>query len=65
MGGLAQIDCMKQFVQFGMSKDMALGGALFELEGIVAVPKDAQTGWWDMEWWWDQPKVPEVVKFVA
>jgi branched-chain amino acid transport system substrate-binding protein len=65
MGGLAQIDCMKQFVQFGMVKDMALGGALFELESIKSVPKDAQTGWWDMEWWWDQPNVPEVVKFVA
>jgi branched-chain amino acid transport system substrate-binding protein len=65
MGGLAQIDCMKQFVQFGMAKDMALGGALFELESIKSVPKDAQTGWWDMEWWWDQPNVPEVVKFVA
>jgi branched-chain amino acid transport system substrate-binding protein len=65
MGGLAQIDCMKQFVQFGMVKDMALGGALFELESIKSVPKEAQTGWWDMEWWWDQPKVPEVVKFVA
>ncbi len=47
MGGLAQIDCMKQFVQFGMVKDMALGGALFELESIKSVPKDAQTGWWD------------------
>ena len=65
MGGLAQIDCMKQFVQFGMQKDMALGGALFELESVKAVPKDAQTGWWDMEWWWDQPNVPEVGKFVA
>ncbi|HEY3847519.1 MAG TPA: ABC transporter substrate-binding protein [Acetobacteraceae bacterium] len=65
MGGLAQIDCMKQFVQFGMGKDMALGGALFELESVKSVPKEAQAGWWDMEWWWDQPKVPEVVKFVA
>jgi branched-chain amino acid transport system substrate-binding protein len=65
MGGLAQIDCMKQFVQFGMTKDMALGGALFELESIKSVPKDAQAGWWDMEWWWDQPNVPEVGKFVA
>jgi branched-chain amino acid transport system substrate-binding protein len=65
MGGLAQIDCMKQFVQFGMAKDMALGGALFELESVKSVPKDAQAGWWDMEWWWDQPKVPEVVTFVA
>ena len=65
MGGLAQIDCMKQFVQFGMAKDMALGGALFELESVKSVPKEAQTGWWDMEWWWDQPNVPEVGKFVA
>ena len=32
MGGLAQINCMKQFTQFGMQNDMALGGALFELE---------------------------------
>jgi branched-chain amino acid transport system substrate-binding protein len=65
MGGLAQIDCMKQFVQFGMAKDMALGGALFELESVKSVPKDAQAGWWDFEWWWDQPKVPEVAPFVA
>jgi branched-chain amino acid transport system substrate-binding protein len=65
MGGLAQINCMKQFTQFGMQKEMALGGALFELEGIKSVPKEAQTGWWTMEWWWDQPKVPEVGAFVA
>jgi branched-chain amino acid transport system substrate-binding protein len=65
MGGLAQIDCMKQFTQFGMGKDMKLGGALFELESIKSVPKEAQTGWWTMEWWWNQPKVPEVGAFVA
>jgi branched-chain amino acid transport system substrate-binding protein len=65
MGGLAQIDCMKQFVQFGMAKDMALGGALFELESVKSVPKEAQAGWWDMEWWWDQPGVPHVAEFVA
>lgn len=65
MGGLAQINCMKQFTQFGMQKDMALGGALFELETIKAVPKDAQTGSWTMEWWWNQPNVPGVADFVA
>jgi branched-chain amino acid transport system substrate-binding protein len=65
MGGLAQIDCMKQFTQFGMQKEMHLGGALFELESIRAVPPEAQAGSWDMEWWWNQPNVPEVVKFVA
>jgi branched-chain amino acid transport system substrate-binding protein len=65
MGGLTQINCMKQFTQFGMQKEMALGGALFEFETVKALPSDAQTGWWDMEWWWNQPDVPEVVKFVA
>jgi branched-chain amino acid transport system substrate-binding protein len=65
MGGLAQIDCMKQFVQFGMAKDMALGGALFELESVKSVPKEAQAGWWDMEWWWNQPGVPHVAEYVA
>jgi branched-chain amino acid transport system substrate-binding protein len=65
MGGLTQINCMKQFTQFGMQKEMALGGALFELESVKACPPDAQTGWWAMEWWWNQPDVPEVVKFVA
>jgi branched-chain amino acid transport system substrate-binding protein len=65
MGGLAQVNCMKQFTQFGMEHDMALGGALFELESVKSVPKEAQTGWWAMEWWWNQPDVPEVVKFVA
>src|SRR6202166_873972 len=65
MGGLTQINCMKQFTQFGMGKEMALGGALFEFETVKGVPMEAQTGWWDMEWWWNQPNVPEVVKFVA
>jgi branched-chain amino acid transport system substrate-binding protein len=65
MGGLTQINCMKQFTQSGMQKEMALGGGLFELESVKGCPPEAQTGWWDMEWWWDQPNVPEVVKFVA
>ena len=65
MGGLSQINCMKQFVQFGMDKSMALGGALFELESVLSVPADAQTGWWDFEWWWNQPGVPHVAEFNA
>ena len=65
MGGLTQINCMKQFTQFGMQNEMALGGGLFELESIKGCPPEAQTGWWDMEWWWNQPNVPEVVSFVA
>jgi branched-chain amino acid transport system substrate-binding protein len=64
MGGAAQINCMKQFVQFGMAKDMALGGALFEIESVRSVPKEAQSGWWIMEWYWNQPNVPAVKTFV-
>jgi len=65
MGGSAQINCMKQFVQFGMAKEMTLGGALFEIESVRSVPKEAQAGWWVMEWYWDQPNVPHVKEFVA
>ena len=64
MGGAAQLNCMKQFVQFGMAKEMALGGALYELETLRSVPKEALTGWWVMEWWWNQPNVPAVKTFV-
>jgi len=64
MGGTAQINCMKQFVQFGMAKEMALGGALYEIENVRSVPKEAQAGWWCMEWWWQQPNVPQVAPFV-
>ena len=55
MGGLAQIDCMKQFVQFGMDKEMAPRRRPVRAGERLAVPPAAQTGWWDMEWWWDQP----------
>jgi len=64
MGGTAQINCMKQFVQFGMSKEMTLGGALYEIESVKSVPKEAQAGWWCQEWWWQQPNVPAVKTFV-
>ena len=65
MGGLAQINCMKQFVQFGMGAEMALGGALFELESMLSVPPQALTGWWDYEWWWNQPGVQSAADFNA
>src|SRR6202166_2114518 len=64
MGGIAQINCMKQFVQFGLNKDMQLGGALYEIESVKSVPSDAQAGWWCQEWYWQQPDVPEVKPFV-
>ncbi|MBV9829341.1 MAG: ABC transporter substrate-binding protein [Alphaproteobacteria bacterium] len=65
MGGGDQVNSLKQFIQFGMEKDMAVGGALYELESMQAVPKEALIGWWTMEWWWNQPNVPHVADFVA
>ena len=65
MYGDPQVDCMKQFLQFGMNKDMALGGALFELEDVIATPAAAQTGWWNFEWSWNQPGVAHLSDFNA
>jgi branched-chain amino acid transport system substrate-binding protein len=65
MGGGDQVASLKQFVQFGLDKQMAVGGALFELESIRSVPDAARIGWWTMEWWWDQPGVPHVAEFNA
>jgi hypothetical protein len=42
---------------------MAVGGALFELESILSVADTAKIGWWTMEWWWNQPDLPQVVAF--
>ena len=65
MGGQDQVNSLKQFSQFGLDKQMAVGGSLFELESIHAVPDAARIGWWVMEWLWDQPGVPHVAEFVA
>jgi branched-chain amino acid transport system substrate-binding protein len=65
MGGGDQVSSLKQFVQFGLDKQMAVGGTLFELESLRAVPDAARVGWWTMEWWWDQPGVPHVAEFNA
>src|SRR5271165_1604909 len=65
MGGGDQVSSLKQFAQFGLDKQMAVGGTLFELESIRAVPDGARVGWWTMEWWWDQPGVPHVAEFNA
>ncbi len=65
MGGQDQVNSLKQFVQFGLDKEMAVGGTLFELESLRAVPDSARVGWWTMEWWWDQPGVPHVKEFNA
>jgi branched-chain amino acid transport system substrate-binding protein len=63
MGGDDQVNSLEQIVRFGLSEEMAVGGALFELESILAVSDAARIGWWTMEWWWDQPDIPQVSAF--
>ena len=65
MGGGDQVNSLKQFVGFGLQNQMAVGGTLFELESLRAVPPEARIGWWTMEWWWDQPDNAHVKEFVA
>ena len=65
MGGEDQTNSLRQIVRFGLTEDMAVGGALFELESILAVPDAARIGWWTMEWWWNQPDVPQIKAFDA
>ncbi|MBV8105856.1 MAG: ABC transporter substrate-binding protein [Hyphomicrobiales bacterium] len=65
MGGEDQVNSLKQITNFKLTDEMAVGGALFELESILSVPDAARVGWWTMEWWWNQPEVPGVKAFDA
>jgi branched-chain amino acid transport system substrate-binding protein len=64
LAGDDQINAMKQITQFGLNNSIAVGGALFELEQIAALPEEARYGVWTFEWYWDQPGVPHVADFV-
>ncbi len=65
MGGEDQVNSLKEIARFGLADQMAVGGALFELESILSVPDEARIGWWTMEWWWNQPEVPGIKTFDA
>ena len=65
MGGDDQVNSLRQIASFGFTDEMAVGGALFELETILSVPDAARVGWWTMEWWWNQPDVPGIKTFDA
>lgn len=58
------VNLMKQATQFGLTKKMAFGYGLVELEPLAALPQEARLGWGVMEWWWNQPNQPHVKAFV-
>lgn len=63
-GGDDQLNLLKQANQFGISKTIPFVVPLSELEVIAALPPSAQTGYWNLEWYWDQPDNAHVAAFV-
>jgi len=63
--GSDMVNCLKQIAQFGMEKQMHVAGLQQELESLEAMPPEARVGIWMFEWYWKQPGVPGVEKFVS
>jgi branched-chain amino acid transport system substrate-binding protein len=63
--GSDMVNCLKQVAQFGLDKQMHVAGLQQELESLEAMPPEARVGIWMFEWYWKQPGVPGVDKFVA
>jgi branched-chain amino acid transport system substrate-binding protein len=63
--GSDMINCLKQIVQFGINKQIHVAGTQQELESLEGLPPEARIGIWMFEWYWKQPGVPGVEKFVA
>jgi branched-chain amino acid transport system substrate-binding protein len=63
-GGDDQLNLLKQANEFGLTKTIPFVVPLSELEVIAALPPAAQVGFWNLEWYWDQPDVPLTAEFV-
>jgi branched-chain amino acid transport system substrate-binding protein len=63
--GSDMVNCLKQIAQFGIEKQLHVAGLQQELESLEAMPPEARVGIWMFEWYWKQPGVPGVEKFVA
>ncbi|MGO8869630.1 MAG: ABC transporter substrate-binding protein [Alphaproteobacteria bacterium] len=63
--GNDMVNCLKQIAQFGIEKQIHVAGLQQELESLEAMPPEARVGIWMFEWYWKQPGVPGVDKFVA
>jgi len=59
------VNCLKQVAQVGIDKQNHVAGLQQELESLEAMPPEARVGIWMFEWYWKQPGVPGVEKFVA
>jgi branched-chain amino acid transport system substrate-binding protein len=64
LGGDDMLNALKQAVQFGLESKVHLAGAQQEMEPLEGLPPEARIGTWVMEWYWNQPGVPNVAEFV-
>jgi branched-chain amino acid transport system substrate-binding protein len=58
------LNLMKQATQFGLQSKVHIAGAQLELEVVEGLPPEARAGAWVMEWYWNQPGVKGLDKFV-
>jgi branched-chain amino acid transport system substrate-binding protein len=65
MAGADQVNALKRVRQLGLDKELSIAGGLQELEPLEQLPPEARIGWWVFEWYWKQPGVAGVDKFVA
>src|SRR5512142_3542045 len=63
--GSDMVNCLKQIAQFGIDKQVHVAGLQQELESLEAMPPEARVGIWMFEWYWKQPGIAGVEKFVA
>jgi branched-chain amino acid transport system substrate-binding protein len=63
--GQDMVNCLKQIVQFGINRQIAVAGTQQELESLEGLPPEARIGTWMFEWYWNQPNVPHLPEFVA
>src|SRR5438445_1248129 len=63
--GNDMVNCLKQLAQFGIERQIHVAGLQQELESLEAMPPEARVGIWMVEWYWKQPGVAGVGKFVA
>ena len=59
------MNCLKQVAQFGIDKQIHVAGTQQELELLDRAAAGSPIGIWMFEWYWKQPGVPGVDKFVA
>lgn len=59
------VNSLRQAVELGLDKRVHLAGAQQELEVLESLPPEARIGTWVFEWYWKQPGVPHLERFVA